>query len=383
MKFETRAIQAASEPDPATGSISPPIHLSTTFEHGPAGESPHGHIYIRESNPTQSRLEEALAIIDGGEVALVFASGVAAGAAYLQALPAGSHVVLHTDLYYAFRTIAVEFLPRWGMTASFANMTKLDELRAAVTPKTKLVWTETPTNPQMQVVDLMAVADIAHGVGAKLLVDGTFATPALQLPLDLGADVVLHSTTKYLGGHSDVQGGALVFRTRDEFHERAKHIRHLLGAVGSPFASWMVLRGIRTLGCRMDRHSANALALAQTLSTHPGIDAVHYPGLPTHAGHAIAKRQMRAFGGMLSIQVAGGRAGALEVASRVKLFRNATSLGGVESLLEHRVSVEGPNTTTPDNLIRVSVGLEHSDDLVDDLTQALEGAAARKGKAIR
>lgn len=372
MRFETRAVHAGGEPDPATGAIAPPIHLSTTFEHGPAGE-PHaaGHIYIRESNPTQSRLEEALAAIEGGEAALSFGSGVGAGAACLQALEPGAHVLFHRDLYYAFRTMAVEYLPRWGMEASFVDMTDLDATEHALRPNTQLVWTESPTNPTMQILDLRAIAALSKGAGALLLVDGTFATPALQRPLELGADVVLHSTTKSLGGHSDVHGGALAFRSRGELMHRAQHNRHILGAVASPFASWMVLRGIRTLACRMERQSASALAVARALEGNPGLRSVQYPGLESDPGHAVAMGQMSAFGAMMSLRVAGGREGAVRAASRVKLFRNATSLGGVESLLEHRRSVESPDSPTPDDLIRVSIGLEHPDDLIEDLVQAV------------
>jgi len=374
MRFETRAVHAGADPDPATGAIAPPLHLSTTFEHGPAGEPrPAGHIYIRESNPTQSRLEEALAAIEGGEAALAFASGVGAGCACLQALDQGAHILFHRDLYYAFRTMALEYVPRWGMEASFVDMTDLDALAHALRPNTQLVWTESPTNPMMQVLDLRAIAALSKGAGALLLVDGTFATPALQRPLELGADVVLHSTTKYLGGHSDVHGGALAFRSRGELAHRVQHNRHILGAVASPFASWMVLRGIRTLACRVERQSANALAVARALEGNPGIRSVHYPGLESDPGHAVAKGQMSAFGAMMSLRIAGGREGALRAASRVKLFRNATSLGGVESLLEHRRSVESPDSTTPDDLIRVSIGLEHPDDLIEDLRQAVAG----------
>ncbi|HVT57082.1 MAG TPA: PLP-dependent transferase [Thermoanaerobaculia bacterium] len=374
MRFETIAVHAGGETDPASGAIAPPIQLSTTFEHGPAGEVPLGHLYIRESNPTQARLEAALAAIEGGEAALVFASGMAAGAAYLQALPAGSHVIFHTDLYYGFRIIAQEFLPRWDLTASAVDLADEGALRAALRPETRLIWAETPTNPLLDVLDLGAIAAIARGAGkggASLIVDGTFATPALQRPLELGADAVLHSTTKYLGGHSDVQGGALIFKRRDETGERVAHIRHILGAVGSPFNSWLVLRGLRTLACRVERQAANALAVARALAGHSGVTAVHYPGLPSHPGHEIARRQMRAFGGMLSLRVAGGREGAIRAASRLKLFTNATSLGGTESLIEHRASSEGPGSTTPQDLLRASIGLEHPDDLVEDLFQAL------------
>lgn len=374
MKLETILIHAGGERDSATGSVAPPIHLSTTFEHGPEAERLHGYMYIREGNPTQARLEAALAAIEGGEAALVFASGIAAGAAYLQALPAGSHVIFHKDIYYDFRTIAKEFLPRWGCEATIMDMTNLDQVRAAIRPNTRVLWAETPTNPLMQVLDIVALAQIAQQAGAGLIVDGTFATPVLQRPLELGAEVVLHAMTKYLGGHSDVQGGALVFRKRGAAIEAIRHIRHVLGAVLSPFNSWLVLRGLRSLACRMERHSASALAIARQLEQHPGVERVHYPGLPSHPGHDIAKRQMRAFGGMLSFQVRGGREQAIKVVSRVKLFTIATSLGGTESLIEHRASSEGPATTAPENLLRMSVGLEDPDDLIDDLRQALDMA---------
>ncbi len=371
MRFETLTVHAGGERDPATGSVAPPIHLSTTFEHGPAGETPHGHIYIRESNPTQTRLEEALAAVEGGKAALAFASGLAAGAAYLQALPHGSHVVFPDDVYYGIRAIAGEYLPRWGMEATAVDMADLGKLSAALRPNTRLIWAETPSNPLMQIVDLAAVAGIARSAGARMIVDGTFATPALQRPLALGADAVLHSTTKYLGGHSDTQGGALVFRERDELVAKIEHNRKILGGVASPFNSWLVLRGLRSLACRMERHSANGLALARALEGHPAVEAVHYPGLASHPGHAIARRQMSAFGGMLSLRVKGGRDAAVRAASCVKLFVNATSLGGAESLIEHRASSEGQGSPTPQNLLRISVGLEHPDDLIEDLTVAL------------
>jgi len=371
MKFETRAVHAGGKPDPATGAIAPPIHLSTTFEHGPAAETPLGYIYVRDGNPTQSRLEEALAAVEGGQAALVFGSGLAAAAAYLQAQPAGSHVVYQEDAYYGVRAMASEFLPRWGMEATPVDMTDLDKVRAALRPTTRVIWAETPSNPLMQIADLAALAQIAHAAGALLSVDSTFATPVLQRPLELGADAVHHSTTKYLGGHSDAQGGALVFKEAGALSAQVEHIRKILGAVASPFNSWLVLRGLRSLSPRVERHCANALAVARFLETHPAVEAIHYPGLESHPGHAIAKRQMSAFGGMLSLRVRGGRDAAIRAASRVRLFVNATSLGGSESLIEHRASSEGTGSTTPQNLLRASVGLEHADDLIADLAQAL------------
>jgi cystathionine gamma-synthase len=372
LRFETIAVHAGGEVDPATGAVAPPIHLSTTFEHGPAGEVPLGHLYIRESNPSQTRLEKALAAVEGGEAAFVFASGMAAGTAYLQALPAGSHVIFHRDLYYGFRTLAKEYLPRWGIEATAVDLGDERALAAALRPETRLLWAETPTNPLLEVVDLRRLAEIAHAHGAGLLVDGTLATPALQQPLELGVDAVLHSTTKYLGGHSDVQGGALVLRRRDpDLVSRLEQVRHDLGAVASPFNNWLVLRGLRSLACRMERHAANAMAVASALAARPEVAAVYYPGLPGHPAHEIARRQMRAFGGMVSFRLAGGREHALRVAGRVRLFLNATSFGAPESLIEHRASSEGIHSTTPPDLLRASIGLEHPDDLVADLLQAL------------
>ncbi|MCP3962962.1 MAG: aminotransferase class V-fold PLP-dependent enzyme [bacterium] len=373
MKLETLLIHTGAEVDPATGAVAPPIHLSTTFEHGPDCQLHDGHVYIRESNPTQSRLEEALAASEGGEAALLFASGLAACSAYLQSLPSGSHMLHPDDVYHGVREMAQDFMPRWGQAATEVDMADLDAVRAALRPETRLIWAETPSNPLLKVVDLSALAEIAHAHDALLAVDNTFATPILQRPLDLGADVVVHSATKYMGGHSDVQGGALVLKEREPSYDDLTHIRGVLGGVASPFNAWLVLRGLRSLACRVERHAANALAIARALDGHPAVETVHYPGLEEHPGHAIARRQMRAFGGMLSLAVRGGREQAVAIASRVKLFTNATSLGGVESLIEHRASSEGPASTTPENLLRVSVGLEHSEDLIADLLQALDG----------
>jgi cystathionine gamma-synthase len=370
MRFETLAVHAGRRPDPS-GAVSPPIHLGTTFERDPGGVPLGGHTYIRESNPGQSLLEDALAPIEGGEAALAFASGMAAGIAVFQALAHGAHVVLPDDAYYGFRVAAHEVFPAWGIRASFAPMQDVAAVRAAMRADTRLVMVETPSNPLMKVTDIAAVASVAAGAGAVTLVDSTFATPALTRPLSLGADIVLHSTTKYFGGHSDVQGGALIFREQSALHDKVAHLRHLLGAVASPFNSWLVLRGLRTLACRMAAHSANALAVAHALAGHPAVSAVHYPGLATHPGHDVARRQMSAFGGMLSFQVRGGREAALRAVSRVRLFVRATSLGAVESLIEHRASSEGPASTTPQDLLRVSVGLEHPADLIADLSDAL------------
>ncbi len=371
MKFETLAVHAGRREEAGTGSVAPPIYLSTTFERDAAGTPLGGHTYIRESNPMQSLLEDALAPLEGGEAALVFGSGMAAGVAVFQTLPRGAHVVLPDDAYYGWRGVAQEFFPNWGLTAGFCSMDDLAAVEKAIRPGTALVLVESPSNPLLKVADLAAIAAIAKRAGAATLVDNTFATPALQRPLELGADVALHSATKYFGGHSDVQGGALVFREKGDLHAKAAHVRHLLGAVLAPFNAWLVLRGIRSLAVRMKAHSANGLAVARALEGHPKVARVNYPGLPSHPGHAVAARQMTGFGGMLSFHVKGGRDAALGVVSKAKLFVRATSLGAVESLLEHRASSEGANSTTAQDLLRVSVGLEHPDDLIADLDQAL------------
>ena len=371
MKLDTIAVHAGASPDPETGALAPPIHLSTTFEHDADSKSPRGFVYIRDSNPTQVRLEQALAEIEGGEAAIAFASGMAAGAAFIQSLPAGSHVIFPDDIYYHFRVLASEFLPRWGIDSSAVDMQNAEAVRRAVRPATRLIWAETPSNPLMKIVDLAAISQIAKGAAVLAIADGTFATPILQRPLDLGFDAVVHATTKYFGGHSDVQGGALVFRKKDSLYETALRNREIVGAVSSPFNSWLVLRGLRSLACRVEKHSASALAVARALEGHRRVEAVHYPGLTSHPGHSIAVRQMRAFGGVLSIRVRGGRDEAIAVASRLKLFTNATSLGGAESLVEHRHSMEGAASKSPPNLLRFSIGLEHPDDLIEDLVRAL------------
>jgi cystathionine gamma-synthase len=375
LRFETRAIHAGGEADEETGAVVPPIHLSTTYEHGPASEPVHGYIYQREGNPTQERLETALAAVEGGERALVFASGMAAAATLFQALPSDGRVLFHRDVYGGVRKLALEQFPRWGLEAKFLDFADRDAVALAGERPAAAIWVETPSNPRLDIVDLAAVAAAARAAGALLCVDGTFATPALQSPIALGADVVMHSTTKYLGGHHDLLGGALVFARHAELDRSIEHLRTHLGGVASPWNSWLVLRGLRTLACRVERHSANALALARALAGHEALEAVLYPGLASHPGHEIAGRQMRAFGGMMSLLVRGGREAALAVAARVKLWVNATSLGGPESTLEHRASSEGSGTTTPENLLRLSVGLEHPDDLLADLAQALEARA--------
>ncbi|HET6435534.1 MAG TPA: aminotransferase class I/II-fold pyridoxal phosphate-dependent enzyme [Xanthomonadaceae bacterium] len=367
----TLAVHAGARPDPETGAVAPPIHLSTTFRHGPAGERVAGYEYQREGNPTQDRLEEALAALEGGAAALAFASGMAAMAGLLESLPGGARVLIPDDCYSGLRYLAGEFLPERGVTATAVDMADLAAVERACARGAAIVWVETPSNPRMKISDIAALAQVAHAHGALLACDNTFASPVLQQPLALGADVVMHSTTKYFGGHSDVLGGALVFVRRDALFDRVAHRRHVTGAVLSPFNAWLTLRGCRSLPARMALHCANARRLAEALAQHPAVERVNYPGLAAHAGHDVAARQMRDFGGMLSLELRGGREAALAAAGRLRLFTNATSLGGCESLVEHRASVEGANPVSPQNLLRISVGLEHIDDLLADWMQAL------------
>jgi cystathionine gamma-synthase len=376
VRIDTLAVHAGHHADPATGAVSPPIHLSTTFERAADGSLPHGFSYARDNNPNRAALESALAQLEGGAGALAFASGSAATLALFQSLRPGDHVVAPDDAYYGTMRLLREALGPWGLEASFVRMADLDAVRAALRPTTRLVWAETPSNPLIGVTDVAAVAEIAHAAGARLAVDNTWATPVLTRPFALGADFVMHSTTKYLGGHSDVLGGALLAREENETFARARLLQKVGGAVPSPFDAWLVLRGLRTLPVRVRAHSAHALRVAQAMRAHPGILAVHYPGLDDDPGHAVALRQMAAdgeprFGGMLSIRVRGGRDAAIGMAGRLRLFTRATSLGGSESLVEHRATVEGGLTRTPDDLLRVAVGLEHPDDLIADLEQAL------------
>ena len=367
----TLAVHAGHEPDAATGAVAPPIHLATTFRHGPAGERLAGYEYQREGNPTNDRLREALKALEGGEEAMTFASGMAAMATLLESLPAGARVLFPDDCYTGLRMLFAEFLPERGIVPIEVDMADLDAVRAACAQPLAMLWIETPSNPLLKVSDIAALAALGHAAGAVVVADNTFATPLLQRPLALGADIVMHSTTKYFGGHSDVLGGALVFARNDALAQRVAHRLHVTGGVMAPFSAWLTLRGCRSLGARMAMHCANARAVATFLSTHPRVARVNWPGLPSHPGHAIAARQMRDFGAMLSIQLHGGRDAALAVAGRLRVFTNATSLGGCESLVEHRASVEGAHPRSPQDLLRISVGLEDAGDLVADFAQAL------------
>jgi cystathionine gamma-synthase len=372
MKIETLAVHAGRCVDPATGAVTLPIHLSTTFERQADGSYPQGYNYIRDNNPNRQALEECLSELEGGVAAVAFSSGSAATMSVFQALRAGSHVIAPLDAYSGTSSLLREIFAPWNLSVTFVDMTNPNAVEQAVQPNTQLIWVETPSNPMLKITDMGQIADIAHRANAVCVCDNTWATPMGQNPLKYGADLVVHATTKYLGGHSDVMGGVAITKVDNEFFRRIKKIQTTGGAVASPFDCWLVLRGIQTLPYRMRAHSENALKVATFLSEHPNIEVVHYPGLKQHPGHEISASQMQLFGGMLSFQVKGRREEAFAVAAKVKLFTRATSLGGVESLIEHRASIEGVGTKTPDNLLRVSVGLEHPDDLIEDLAQALE-----------
>ena len=372
MRPETLAIHAGGDADAATGAVTPPIHLATTFKHGPSGERLAGYEYQREGNPTNDRLCQALAALEGGARALTFASGMAAQSGLLESLAPGARVLMPDDCYTGLRLLGEEFLPERGVACQRIDMGDLNAVRNAAAAGVDLLWVETPSNPRMQISDIAALAGIARAHGALLVCDNTFATPLLTQPLALGADVVMHSTTKYFGGHSDVLGGALVFARDDAFAARVAHRLHITGAVLAPFSAWLTLRGCRSLPARMAMHCANARKVAEFLESREEVERVNYPGLPSHPGHAVAMRQMRDGGGMLSIELHGGREAALAMAGKLRLFTNATSLGGCESLVEHRASVEGASPTSPQNLLRLSVGLEHIEDLLADLAQSLD-----------
>jgi cystathionine gamma-synthase len=371
MKIETLAVHAGRRVDPATGAVAAPIHMSTTFERDPDGSYPRGHLYARNGNPTRASLEECLRDLEGGAGAAAFASASAATAAIFTALRPGDHVIAPTDAYHGTLRLLRETFAEWGLVTTFVDMTDPTAVERAVEPRTRLVWIETPSNPLWKVVDVTRIAAIARRAGARSLCDNTVATPVLQRPFALGADLALHATTKYLGGHGDVMGGIVVARVEDEFFARVRRAQVTGGGVPSPFDCWLVLRGIQTLPWRVRAHADNALRVARFLAEHGAVERVHYPGLATHPAHDVARRQMSAFGGMLSFEVRGGRDAAMAVAAKLRLFTRATSFGSTESLIEHRASIEGPGTRTPDNLLRASIGLEHADDLVEDLAQAL------------
>jgi cystathionine gamma-synthase len=375
--FETLAIHAGQDPDPLTGAVVPPIYQVSTYKQDGVGGLRSGYEYSRSANPTRKALEDCLAAIEGGRTGLAFASGLAAEDCLLRTVCApGDHVVIPADAYGGTFRLFSKVLTRWGLAWTAADMSDPAAVRAAVMPgKTKAIWVETPSNPLLGIADIAALAVIAHETGSLLVVDNTFATPYLQQPLALGADVVVHSTTKYMGGHSDVVGGALVVSDEELGAQLAYH-QNAMGAVAGPFDAWLVLRGIKTLAVRMDRHCANAQRIAEALAAHPKVTAVHYPGLEDDPGHEVAAKQMSGFGGMVSFRVAGGEQAAVDLCGRTELFTLGESLGGVESLIEHpgrmtHASAAGSPLEVPEDLVRLSVGIESADDLLADLLRAL------------
>ncbi|ROP78390.1 cystathionine gamma-synthase [Frigoribacterium sp. PhB107] len=380
--FSTRAIHAGQEPDSRTGAVVPPIYQSSTFVQDGIGGFRDGYEYARSANPTRDSLQELLASLEGGSAAFSFASGLAAEDALLRSvLRPGSRVVMGNDVYGGTHRLVNRVWTPWGVTLETVEMTDLDAVRAAVRPgETDVLWVETPSNPLMKVSDVTALAEIGHAAGALVVVDNTFASPALQQPLGLGADVVVHSTTKYIGGHSDVVGGAVVVRD-DELAEKIGFVQFGAGAVSAPMEAWLTMRGIKTLAVRVERHSSNALVIARELEGHPAIERVFYPGLESHPGHELAARQMSAFGGMLSVSLTAGAAVARRFAESTELFQLAESLGGVESLIGYptemtHASVRGTELEVPDTVVRLSVGIEDVADLLADVRQALDRAQA-------
>ena len=370
MRIETIAVHAGRKPDPATGAVTQPIHLSTTFEREPDGEYPKGYVYARSNNPNREALEKCLAELEDGKSCAVFSSGSAGTMSVLQSLSAGDYIIASDDLYHGTRRL-MKLFEKWGLRTTFVDMTNLKSFSNSFGKKTKLVWVETPSNPLLKIIDLEKISEIAHKTKAVVLCDNTWATPILQRPFAFDADLILHATTKYIGGHSDILGGAVIAKEESELMESVKEIQKSGGAVPSPFECWLVLRGIQTLPLRVRAQSESALQIAEFLNGHGSVNRVYYPGLPTHPGHPLASVQMRQFGGMVSFEVKGGKENAMKAASNVKLFTRATSLGGPESLIEHRASVEGPDSKTPQNLLRLSIGLENPGDLIEDLGQAL------------
>ncbi|MEM9848668.1 MAG: aminotransferase class I/II-fold pyridoxal phosphate-dependent enzyme [Bacteroidota bacterium] len=370
--FQTQALKSVENQLEAVAPISTPLYLSTTFARNPDGTYPDGFIYTRHDNPNRRILEQSLAQLEKGAVAYAFSSGMAAIHTVFQTLKPGDHVLLPDDVYYNIYLLMEAVFKDWGLEVSLVDCADLDAVAQAIQTNTKLIWLETPSNPQLKITDIAGVVALAQTHNILVAVDNTWASPVLQQPLDLGADIVMHSTTKYFGGHSDVLGGALILKTNNELADKIRNIQTLSGAVPSPFDCWLIARGIQTLYLRVQAQSETALALAQFLAAHPQIECVNYPGLASHPKHEVARSQMRnGFGGMLSILVKGDAKRAMQIASCLEYFAMATSLGGVESLVEHRKSVEGENSTTPANLLRLSIGLEHIEDLKKDWEQAL------------
>jgi cystathionine gamma-synthase len=369
--LQTKSIHAGRAVDPSTGAVTAPLHTSTTFERDADGEFSRKYAYIRASTPNRDSLEACITALEGGDETISFSSGMAASMAVFQSLQPGDHVVLHRDVYFGVRELMTGFFAKWGLKHTFVDMRDVQEARRACGAQTKMFWLETPTNPLIEVADIRLAADAARAVGALMVCENTFATPVLQRPFELGADMVVHSLTKYLSGHSDAMGGSVTVKGHPEVVAQIREFQHTGGAVLSPFDCWLVLRGVQTLVPRVRLHCENARAVAEFLSTHEKVTKVRYPGLAGDPGHAVAKAQMKDFGGMLSFEVEGGRAEAFAVAAALKIIVRATSLGGTHSLIEHRASIEGATTRAPEALLRLSVGLEDASDLIQDLEQAL------------
>jgi len=371
MRFETKAIHAGLDIGNPSSSIVPPISPSTIFEIDEDGRKPGVLHYTRLDNPNRSQFETLIAALEGGEEAAAFSSGIAAATAILQSLEPGDHLLIPDDVYAGNRKMVNSIMTRWGLDVDFIQMNDPDEIKKNIKPATKIIWVETPSNPLMQITDIRKTAVIAKENGIRLVVDNTWPTPVNQRPLELGADIVMHSTSKYFGGHSDLLGGAVVTKTKDSFFEQVRMTQRMGGAVPSPQDCWMLSRSTRTLAYRMKGHNEHALEVARFLEAHPKVEKVYYPGLESHPQHETAKKQMSGFGGMISFFVDGNLEESIAIVSRSKLIKRATSLGGVESTWEHRGSSEGEGSVSPENLIRLSVGLEHPEDLKEDLEQAL------------
>jgi cystathionine gamma-synthase len=372
MHPDTQSVHSGRSIDPSTGALVPPLHLSTTFERDTDGSYPQGYVYGRSDNPNRQALEIALATLEQGESAATFGSGSVATFSLLQALKAGDHVVAPKNVYFGIQEILAKILAPWGLQYTLVDTTDLGAVEGALQDNTRLILIETPSNPQLAITDIQAVADVAHRAKAHLACDNTIPSPVLQNPLHHGADFVIHATTKYLAGHSDVIGGAVITKTANPLFNQLRLIQSVGGAVPSPFDCWLTLRGLQTLAVRVKAQSQSAMAIAQWLQDHPKVERVLYPGLDEHPGYAIAQQQMAGgYGGLLSVLVRGGQTTALAMAAQVKLFVRATSFGGPHSTLEHRASIEAPGTGTPENLLRLSIGLEHPQDLIEDLDQAL------------
>jgi len=372
-KIETLLAQTGCDIDSETGAVTAAVHFSTTYERDADGSYPRGYVYSRWDNPTRAQFEQSLAVVEGGDACFAFSSGMAAAMTMLQSFRPGDHILVHDDIYHGVRVLLRDTFGQWGLVFDEVDQTDLAAVEAALRPETRLIWAETPSNPMVKVADIAKLAELAGKAGAELLVDSTWCSPVLQRPIELGADYVLHSVTKYLAGHSDVLCGAIVSKTAES--ERALSLRALqmgAGAVAAPFDCWLAMRGMRTLAPRIRMQCTTTRAIAHFLDDHTSVQTVHYPGLSGDPGHEIASRQMADFGAMLSFEVHGGEQEALEVTGRVNVFTRATSLGGTESLIEHRASIESKPTKTPVSLLRLSVGLEAEEDLLEDLEQALD-----------